>query len=177
MSEEQQRATSALAKPPSERISRQGTRFDAATLLDFIRSGLRHEAVRDEVNQQLRDHVDGKITTAELTEKLRPIVVEALATAADVDWFQVARELIADAESNLGRSWPVLLEEDRWLIDAMEDQLRSPTQDAQHLRSRARELRAEAGRSDLRAMRDTALVLADRYERAAETLRTSSEPQ
>jgi hypothetical protein len=58
----------------------------------------------------------------------------------------------------------------RWLIETMEQQLRESTQNAYQLRARARKLRAEAElQSNVRGLRDAALVLADRYERAADT--------
>lgn len=64
------------------------------------------------------------------------------------------------------RPWPSLREEDSWLTEAMERQLRETTQSAQELRVRAAELRAEAERSELKGIRDAALALADRYEHA-----------
>jgi hypothetical protein len=67
------------------------------------------------------------------------------------------------------RPWPTLHEEDRWLTDAMERRLRDSTQDAEQLHARARELRAEAGQSHIKGMRDAALALAEHYERAATT--------
>lgn len=71
------------------------------------------------------------------------------------------------------RPWPVLHEEDQWLTDAMEGRLRDSTQSAEQLRTRARELRAEAVRSDVKGIRDAALALAERYEQAA-TMRLSA---
>jgi hypothetical protein len=65
------------------------------------------------------------------------------------------------------RPWPHLNDEDRWLADAMEQRLRDNTQSAEQLRTRARELRAEAERSDVKGIGDAALALAQRYEHAA----------
>jgi hypothetical protein len=65
------------------------------------------------------------------------------------------------------RPWPALHEEDRWLTEAMERQLRESTQSSEELRARAGELRAQAERSELKGMHDAALALADRYEQAA----------
>lgn len=63
--------------------------------------------------------------------------------------------------------WPVLPDEDRWLTDAMDRRLRDSTQSADQLRSRARELRAEAEQSDVQGIRNAALALAERYEHTA----------
>jgi len=65
------------------------------------------------------------------------------------------------------RSWPTLREEDRWLTEAMERQLRESTQSTKELRARAGELRAQAEQSELKGIHDAALALADRYEQAA----------
>lgn len=162
MSDEQQHTT---ATP--ERTSPQGTKFDTETLRDFIRSALRHEAVSDEITLQLQNHVDGKITTDELTKSLRPILADAIRTATDHDWVVIADGVLSEAESILGVSWPMLHEEDRWLTQAMDQLIRESTQSADQLRVRARELRDEAARSNLRGIRQASLVLANRYERAA----------
>jgi hypothetical protein len=61
----------------------------------------------------------------------------------------------------------VLPDEDRWLADTMNRRLRDSTQSAEQLRSRARELRAEAEQSDLSGIRNAALALAERYEQTA----------
>jgi hypothetical protein len=63
--------------------------------------------------------------------------------------------------------WPTLPEEDRWLTDAMERRFRETHQSVEELRARARELRIEAGQSDMKGTREAALALADRYEQAA----------
>jgi hypothetical protein len=58
-------------------------------------------------------------------------------------------------------------EEDRWLLAAMEDQLRESTQSPEQLQARARELRAQAEQSDIKGVRDASLALAGHYEEAA----------
>jgi hypothetical protein len=65
------------------------------------------------------------------------------------------------------RPWPTLPDEDRWLTEAMERRLRETNQSVEELRARARELRVEAGQSDMKGTREAALALADRYEQAA----------
>jgi hypothetical protein len=67
------------------------------------------------------------------------------------------------------RPWPTLRQEDRWLTDAMEEQLRESPQSADQLLARAAELRAQAEQSELKGLRDASLALADRYEQAAST--------
>jgi hypothetical protein len=63
--------------------------------------------------------------------------------------------------------WPSLHDEDRWLLAAMEDQLRDSTRSAEQLQARARELRAQAEQSDIKGVRDASLALAGHYEEAA----------
>ncbi len=65
------------------------------------------------------------------------------------------------------RPWPVLPDEDRWLADTMDRRLRDSAQSREQLRSRARELRAEAEQSDVQGIRNAALALAERYEQTA----------
>jgi hypothetical protein len=65
------------------------------------------------------------------------------------------------------RPWLGLPDEDRWLADIMDRRLRDSTQSTEQLRSRARELRAEAERSDAQGIRTAALALAERYEQTA----------
>jgi hypothetical protein len=60
-----------------------------------------------------------------------------------------------------------LHDEDRWLLAAMEDQLRDSTQSPEQLQARARELRAQAEQSDINGVRDASLALAGRYEDTA----------
>ncbi len=63
--------------------------------------------------------------------------------------------------------WPALPDEDRWAIELMEELLQDDSQTPEGLRTRARELRAEAAETDIEGMRTAALVLAERYEQAA----------
>jgi hypothetical protein len=65
------------------------------------------------------------------------------------------------------RPWPSLRDEDRWLTDAMEGRLAESRQSPEDMRARARELRTEADRTDIRGVREAKLALADRYEQAA----------
>lgn len=65
------------------------------------------------------------------------------------------------------RPWPALPEEDRWVIELMEERLEDPWQTPEELEARAKELRLEAAEVDIRGVRGAALVLAERYEQAA----------
>jgi hypothetical protein len=70
--------------------------------------------------------------------------------------------------------WPeVDRDEDRWVIELMEELLEKTDQSPDELRARAAELRDEAQRTDIKGYRDAALALADRYEQAA-TARASA---
>ena len=162
---DQHRAT-ALA----ERTSPHGTIFDAATLLNFVRAGLCHSAVSDEVTRLLDDHVArGRTTPVELSQKLHPILVEPLTTMTDEDWLQVARDLIADTESVLDvRPLGELPgESDERLAADLLRRIATSSQTAEELLGRARELRAEAAQQEVYGLRKTAFALADRYELAA----------
>jgi hypothetical protein len=63
--------------------------------------------------------------------------------------------------------WPELNEEDQWLIGAMDKQIRESKRSPAELRARARRLRAEAERTDIKGIRDACLALAAHYEHAA----------
>lgn len=63
--------------------------------------------------------------------------------------------------------WPEVLDEDRWIIELMEERLNNTRQTPAELRARADELRAEAQQTSVRGVRGAALALADRYEQVA----------
>jgi len=65
------------------------------------------------------------------------------------------------------RPWPTLAEEGRWALELMEELLEDNSQTPEQLQTRARELRVEADETDIKGVRDAALVLAERYEEAA----------
>jgi hypothetical protein len=65
------------------------------------------------------------------------------------------------------RPWPTLPDEDRWALELMEELLEDNSQTPEQLQTRARELRVEAAETDIKGVRDAALVLAERYEEAA----------
>ena len=65
------------------------------------------------------------------------------------------------------RPWPEVLEEDRWLIEEFEHDLRESLQSPEELRARASELRQQAKSTEIRGIREASLALAERYEEAA----------
>ena len=60
-----------------------------------------------------------------------------------------------------------LRDEDQWLVQGLDNTLEHPSFTPDNMRARAEELRAEAGRAEGSAARDTYLALAARYEHAA----------
>lgn len=65
------------------------------------------------------------------------------------------------------RPWPSLREEDRWLIEAMEERLSGTSMSLEDMRECARELREQAAQSEIDGAREAALALAERYEQEA----------
>ena len=65
--------------------------------------------------------------------------------------------------------WPDLFDQDRWLIDAMDRQVRDSRQSVEELRKRARELRDQAKSTDIRGIRTASVALAERYEQEADS--------
>lgn len=65
------------------------------------------------------------------------------------------------------RQWPDVPENQRWVIELMEERLERTRQTPAELMARAQELRAEAAKTEIKGFRDAALALADRYEEAA----------
>lgn len=65
------------------------------------------------------------------------------------------------------RPWPSLREEDRWLLEAMEERLSATGMSPEEMRACARELREQAAQSEIDGAREAALALAERYEHEA----------
>lgn len=65
------------------------------------------------------------------------------------------------------RPWPDVSEEDRWLIELMDERFQKTGKSPEQLQARAKELRAEAAQTDIEGVRAAALALADRCEQAA----------
>jgi hypothetical protein len=84
------------------RTSRWGSEIPVASVQDFIRTGLRHEAVADFVAEYVFDALasDGQ-APAELGEALRLTFTEIIEASTDADWQRVGDDLVADARENL----------------------------------------------------------------------------
>ena len=65
------------------------------------------------------------------------------------------------------RPWPSLRDEDRWLIEAMEERLGDSTMSPDEMSVRGRELREQAAATEIEGVRGAALALADRWEHQA----------
>lgn len=85
-----------------KRISEQGTVFDVAIVRDFLQAALNHDAVVDEVNDLLFEHVVySRFHPSVITANLRPLITEVLDTATPEDWQYVAAKLIEEALETL----------------------------------------------------------------------------
>jgi len=90
------------------RTSEQGTAFDAATVRDFLLNALGHDAVIDEVNELLFDHLmKSQYHSSVVAGNLKPLITEVLETAIFEDWDWVARALTAEACEALGIEHPL----------------------------------------------------------------------
>jgi hypothetical protein len=66
--------------------------------------------------------------------------------------------------------WPVVPDDQRWVLDLMDERLQETTQSPDELRARAEELRSEAERTEIDGFREAAISLAEHYEQAAARL-------
>lgn len=73
------------------------------------------------------------------------------------------------------RPWPEVRDEDRGVIDRMEELLRTNDQSPEELRARVGQLRREAKETDITGYRNAVLALADRYEQIAEVRESASQ--
>jgi len=91
-----------MASAIDTRRSRWGSEIPVATIQDFIRTGLRHEAVADFVAEYVFDALasDGQAPD-ELGEALRLAFAEIIEASTDADWQRVGGDLVADARGNL----------------------------------------------------------------------------
>lgn len=87
-----------------ERRSEQGTMSPAETIRGFIHAALSHDAVADEVNDLLFEHVHGRLHESVVAASLRPILDEVLNTATHEDWTTVTDQLAVAAREALGDS-------------------------------------------------------------------------
>jgi hypothetical protein len=64
-------------------------------------------------------------------------------------------------------AWPTVPEDQRWVIEEIEEMLAESTQTPGQLIDRAEELRAKARATDIQGFREAWLALADRYQETA----------
>jgi AcrR family transcriptional regulator len=91
-----------MATATDTRRSRWGSEIPVALVQDFIRTGLRHEAVADFVAEYVFDALasDGQ-APAELGEALRLAFTEIIEASTSADWQRVGDDLVADVRENL----------------------------------------------------------------------------
>jgi hypothetical protein len=63
--------------------------------------------------------------------------------------------------------WPDVPDEQKWVLELMEERLERTTQAPVELSARAKELRAQAAETNIKGFRDSGIAMADRYEEAA----------
>jgi OAR motif len=65
-------------------------------------------------------------------------------------------------------TWPPrVIDDDNWVLEAMERQVHESRQSVAELRRKAREHREQAAATDIKGVRDAKLALADLYEQEA----------
>jgi AcrR family transcriptional regulator len=91
-----------MAAVTDTRTSHRGSEMPVALVQDFIRTGLRHDAVADFVAEYVFDALasDGQ-APADLGEALRVAFMEIIETSTDEDWRRVGDDLVADTRENL----------------------------------------------------------------------------
>jgi hypothetical protein len=89
-----------VPEPPvaHQRVTAQGNRIDVALIRGFLKRALEDDAVADDVNDLLFDHiVAGRLHPSVVAESLPACIDEILGVATRADWQAVADELIAEA--------------------------------------------------------------------------------
>jgi hypothetical protein len=89
---------------PEVRITARGQRIDVALLRAFLKRALEDDAVVEEVNDLLFDHILAAvpIDRAGVAQRLPILIPELVAAASPEDWRAVADELIAEAREVVG---------------------------------------------------------------------------
>ncbi len=91
-------AEEATPKSPEVRVTEQGNKIKVAMIRGFLKRVLGDDAVADEVNDLLFEHVvAGHFHPSVVAESLPSYINEILVTATGEDWQAVADELIAEA--------------------------------------------------------------------------------
>jgi hypothetical protein len=90
-----------------KRTSEQGNVFDVDLVRNFLLTTLGHDAVIDEVDELIGDHVLGhKYHPSVIAASLKPIVEEVLDVATSDDWAWIARTLTQEACEALEVEYP-----------------------------------------------------------------------
>lgn len=93
--------------PPGSRISEQENEIPIATIRDFLERVLADDAVADQVNELLFDHVAlGKYHPSVVAASLVGPIEEMLQVATAEDWQAVADDLIGEARELHGEDSP-----------------------------------------------------------------------
>lgn len=89
---------------PEVRITARGQRIDVALLRAFLKRALEDDAVVEEVNDLLFDHIVGgaAVDRAAVAQRLPILIPELVGAATAEDWRAVADELIAEAREVVG---------------------------------------------------------------------------
>lgn len=83
-----------------ERTSSKGETFEPTALQDFLRSTLRHDTLKEQVDRRLHDHLAAdEQSTSEVATDLRAIIEDTLSAATDLDWSLLASDLLAESEA------------------------------------------------------------------------------
>jgi hypothetical protein len=99
-------------KGSDERTSPKGQKYDRDSLLDLVRSILRHPAVKDAAVEMVRDgltepaeehlregvRAGANEALARLSDRLGDGIDDALDALSEEDWTLIARELLEDAQ-------------------------------------------------------------------------------
>lgn len=81
-----------------------GDTITGSLLRDYILRALQHDAIRDELNELLFDHVaKASLKPEALAASLKPLIAELLNAATDEDWQIVARCLIEETRETMER--------------------------------------------------------------------------
>lgn len=84
------------------RESEYGSRIEVVAIRSFLRSALSDDAVADNVNELILDHVAGGLYHRTVVAGDLPrFITEVLETATDADWQVVADNLIAECHDLL----------------------------------------------------------------------------
>lgn len=98
------RPAAAERRPPEVRTTARGQRIDVALLRAFLKRALEDDALVEEVNDLLFDHIvgGGPVDRAAVAQRLPILIPELVGAASAEDWQAVADELVAEAREVVG---------------------------------------------------------------------------